>query len=40
MNFEQDMKFYFRMNSDEVGTPLKHPETINGNVKNLDEDEK
>ena len=23
------------MNSDEVGTPLKHPETINGNVKNL-----
>ena len=30
------MKFYFlRMNSDEVGTPLKHPETINGNVKNL-----
>ena len=30
------MKFYFlHMNSDEVGTPLKHPETINGNVKNL-----
>ena len=30
------MKFYFlRMNSDEVGTTLKHPETINGNVKNL-----
>ena len=25
------------MNSDEVGTPLKHPETINGNVKNLSE---
>ena len=23
------------MNSDEVGTTLKHPETINGNVKNL-----
>ena len=30
------MKFYFlHMNLDEVGTPLKHPETINGNVKNL-----
>ena len=30
------MKFYFlRMKSDEVGTTLKHPETINGNVKNL-----
>ena len=30
------MKFYFlRMMSDEVGTTLKHPETINGNVKNL-----
>ena len=23
------------MNSNEVGTTLKHPETINGNVKNL-----
>ena len=23
------------MNSDEVGTSLKHPETINGKVKNL-----
>jgi hypothetical protein len=23
------------MKSDEVGTTLKHPETINGNVKNL-----
>ena len=23
------------MNSDEVGTTLKHPETINGDVKNL-----
>jgi hypothetical protein len=23
------------MNSTEVGTTLKHPETINGNVKNL-----
>ena len=23
------------MMSDEVGTTLKHPETINGNVKNL-----
>ena len=30
------MKFYFlRIKSDEVGTTLKHPETINGNVKNL-----
>ena len=25
------------MKSDEVGTTLKHPETINGNVKNLQE---
>jgi aspartate ammonia-lyase len=23
------------MNSDDVGTPLKHPEKINDNVKNL-----
>ena len=30
------MKFYFIcMKSDEVGTTLKHPETINGNIKNL-----
>jgi hypothetical protein len=30
------MKFYFlHIKSDEVGTTLKHPETINGNVKNL-----
>jgi hypothetical protein len=30
------MKFYFlHMKSDEVGTTLKHPETIKGNVKNL-----
>ena len=30
------MKFYFlRMKFDEVGTTLKHPETINDNVKNL-----
>jgi hypothetical protein len=30
------MKFYFlHMKSNEVGTTLKHPETINGNVKNL-----
>ena len=30
------MKFYFlHMNPNEVGTPLKHPKTINGNVKNL-----
>jgi hypothetical protein len=29
-------KFYFlHVNSNEVGTTLKHPETINGNVKNL-----
>ena len=25
----------FHMKSDEVGTTLKHPETINGDVKNL-----
>ena len=36
LNFELDLKFYFLyMKSDEVGTTLKHPETINGNVKNL-----
>jgi hypothetical protein len=30
------MKFYFlHIKSDEVGTTLKHPETINDNVKNL-----
>jgi hypothetical protein len=30
------MKFYFlHIKSDEVGTTLKHPETINGNVKTL-----
>ena len=23
------------MNSDDVGTTLKHPETINGDIKNL-----
>ena len=23
------------MKSDEIGTTLKHPETINGNIKNL-----
>jgi hypothetical protein len=29
-------EFYFlHMKSNEVGTTLKHPETINGNVKNL-----
>jgi hypothetical protein len=34
--FEWDLKFYFlHMKSNEVGTTLKHPETINGNVKNL-----
>ena len=36
LNFEWDRKFYFlHLKSDEVGTTLKHPETINGNVKNL-----
>ena len=36
LNSEWDMKFYFlHMKSDEVGTTLKHLETINGNVKNL-----
>ena len=35
-NSEWDLKFHFlHMNSDEVETTLKHPETINGNVKNL-----
>ena len=34
--FEWDLKFYIlHMKSSEVGTTLKHPETINGNVKNL-----
>jgi hypothetical protein len=28
------------MKSNEVGTTLKHPETINGNVKNLSKSEK
>ena len=29
LNFELDLKFYFlHMKSDEVGTTLKHPETI------------
>ena len=36
LNSEWDLKFYFlHMKSDEVGTILKHPKTINGNVKNL-----
>jgi hypothetical protein len=36
LNFEWDLKFYFlHMKSNEVGTTLKHLETINGNVKNL-----
>ena len=40
LNSKWAMKFYFlRMNSDEVGTTLKHPETINGNVKNLSKSE-
>ena len=31
-----DLKFYFlHIKSNEVGTTLKDPETINGNVKNL-----
>ena len=35
-DLEWDLKFYFlKMKSDEVGTTRKHPETINGNVKNL-----
>jgi hypothetical protein len=30
------MKFYFpHIISSEVGTTLKHPKTINGNIKNL-----
>jgi hypothetical protein len=30
------MNFYFlHIKSDEFGAALKHPETINGNVKNL-----
>lgn len=34
LNSKWDMKFYFlQMKFDEVGTILKHPETINGNVK-------
>jgi hypothetical protein len=28
------------MKSNEVGTTLKHPETINGNVKNLSKNDK
>ena len=36
LNFEWDLKFYFsHMKSDEVRITRKHPETINGNVKNL-----
>ena len=36
LNFEWDQKFYLlHLKSDEVGTTLKLPETINGNVKNL-----
>ena len=36
VNFEWDQKFYFlHLKSDDVGTTLKHPETINGDVKNL-----
>jgi hypothetical protein len=36
LNFECDLKFYFlHMKSNEVATVLKHPETINGNIKNL-----
>ena len=32
---EWNLKFYFLHKSNEVGTTLKHPETINGNDKNL-----
>ena len=36
LNSEWDLKFYFlHMNFNEVGTTLKHPKTINGDVKNL-----
>ena len=36
LNFEWDLKFcVLHMKSDEVGTTLKHIETINHNVKNL-----
>ena len=36
LNFEWDLKLYiFHMKSDEVGTTLKHIETIYGNVTNL-----
>jgi hypothetical protein len=42
LNFEWDLKFYFlHMKSNEIETTLKHPETINGNVKSLgNEDER
>ena len=36
LNFEWDLKFYFlHMKSNEVGTTLKHPNTVNGNIKKL-----
>jgi len=36
LDFEWDPKFYFiHMKSNEVGTTLKHLESINGIVKNL-----
>ena len=36
LNYEWDLRFYFlHMKSDEVGTTLKHPKTINGNAKKL-----
>ena len=36
LNFEWDKKLYFlHLKSNEVGTILKHPETINGNVKKI-----
>ena len=35
-NFEWDLKFYcLHMKSNEVGTTVKHPEPIDGNVKNI-----
>ena len=36
LNFEWDLKFYFlHMKYNEVGTTLKHCETINGNVSDI-----
>ena len=35
LNSEWDIKFYFLYMKSDVGTTLKHPKIINGNVKNL-----